>query len=159
MCGPYLNVQESLETFGNTILDIVSLMNDPSNQTFEVKKEGDNYELCNNNGNDNYAGPSNSNNDHTYNSAGPSKSNNDDIYNSAGPSKSNINNINGNNYSFDDDDNFYDLSYDDNNDNSAGSPKNSSNDEHNSDKKIDLSCEEQSVQLKIMVKYLSRSKQ
>ncbi|XP_018345331.1 PREDICTED: gephyrin-like [Trachymyrmex septentrionalis] len=150
MCGPYLNVQESLETFGNTILDIVSLMNDPSNQTFEVKKEGDNYELCNNNGNDNYAGPSNSNNDHTYNSAGPSKSNNDDIYNSAGPSKSNINNINGNNYSFDDDDNFYDLSYDDNNDNSAGSPKNSSNDEHNSDKKIDLSCEEQSVQLKIM---------
>ena len=39
MCGPYRNAQASLDAFGNRILDILCLINNPDEEIFYVKEE------------------------------------------------------------------------------------------------------------------------
>lgn len=91
MCGPYINAQEVLETFGNTILDILFLISKPDEQIFDIMKEDSCTEPFNNNNNDddnNFAEEFEKNNDFddSFYSAGPSK-NNDNIHNFDKPSE------------------------------------------------------------------------
>ncbi|XP_012055174.1 PREDICTED: gephyrin-like [Atta cephalotes] len=83
MCGPYINAQESLEAFGNTILDILCLISKSDEQIFDIKKEESCIEPFNNNNDDDNSAEEFENNndfDDSFYSAGPSKTN-DNIHN------------------------------------------------------------------------------
>jgi len=90
MCGSYINAQEGLEAFGNTILDILFLISKPDEQIFDIKEEDSCTESFNNNNNDDdtFAEEFENNNefDNSFYLAGPSK-NNDNIHNFDKPSE------------------------------------------------------------------------
>ncbi|KAG5347950.1 GEPH protein, partial [Acromyrmex charruanus] len=139
MCGPYINAQQSLEAFGNTILDILCLISNPDEHIFDIKKEDSCVEPYNNNN-----GNNDSNNDD--NSAEEFYTNNCNDDNSVDQYENNCN---------DDFDSFYNddpkPSTSKTNDKTNDNTNDNTNDVHDFDKMpMEVSFEEEEQSLKTL---------